>query len=323
MTHPNHAQAPPPAVLEAATRWGLTLGDHAGSRYSHTWYACRGREHVVVKVGDRPARQREAAALGVYARGGAAVGLAHSPACAVLASAHHDESAVLLLERVLPGYDLRPLARQDDDAATTTIGQVIAALHTAAAAPDWDALGEAQAVLPALATIVDAFDPPTRHAVWQVGAPAPGLDPALVGQARALLGELSAPTPQDTVLHGDLHHANVVCDGGPAWRGMDHPERQDWRAIDPHGWLGDPHFDAVSMLLDLHGTTPLAQLSDSEVRALAHRRAAILAEVTGLDAQRILAWAMVGAVISELWCLADHGFVQGSPQRLAGLLQAR
>lgn len=297
----------------------------------------------MVKVGQPTARSREAAALGAYQRGAAALDVPHSPACRVLAEAavgsnavhrfpppladpvaprgnragEPDDSVALLLERVVPGYDLRPLARQDDDAATAAVGQVITAMHAAA-----DAVPvSAPADLPALRAIAEAFDPPQRHPAWPTGERPPGLEPALVDRARALLAELTAPSVSDTVLHGDLHHANIVCDGGPAWRGADHPELTHWRAIDPHGWFGDAHFDAVSMLLDLHGTTPQAALGDGEVRALTRRRAAILADITGLDADRIEAWAVVGAVISELWCLADHGFVQGPPRRLAALLQ--
>ena len=324
MTHPSNDQAPPPAVLEAVQRWGLTLGEHAGSRYSHTWFATRGSDHVVLKVGEVTARQREAATLAAYHGGAVGMGLPLSPACAVHAAAVDEGQMALLLERVLPGYDLRPLAREDDDAATAAIGHVMAQLHATAAraAAAAAAAGDdgASSVLPPLATIAEAFDPPRRHPVWAPGEPPPGLDPALVGRAAALLVELTTATAHDTVVHGDLHHANVVCDGGPAWRGHDQPERTDWRAIDPHGWWGDAHFDAVSMILDLHGTTPQTHLTDGEVRTLTRRRAAILAEITGLDASRIEAWAMVGAVISELWCLADHGFVQGPPRRLAALL---
>ena len=125
MTKPSNDQAPPPAVLEAVQRWGLTLGEHAGSRYSHTWFAKRLEggpdQHVVIKVGDARSRGREAAALAVYQRGSTSVGMPHSPACVVLAEvvvASPADEVALLLERVVPGYDLRPLARQDDDAAT-------------------------------------------------------------------------------------------------------------------------------------------------------------------------------------------------------------
>ena len=349
MTHSPSTQTPPPAVLEAVQRWGLVLGEHAGSRYSHAWFATRTGEHVVVKAGEARARQREAAALEVYQRGAAAAGLQQSPASRLLASVEFPSRAgyqfprptsgtgerrgswqrapesdagqvALLLERVVPGYDLRPLARQNDDAATAAIGQVIAALHAVAATDAGERIADV-GVLPDLRTIAAAFDPPQRHRAWPVGAPPPGVDSALVDAARGLLTELTVPSPLDTALHGDLHHANVVCDGGPAWRGMDHPEREDWRAIDPHGWIGDPHFDTVAMILDLHSTTPQAQLTDNELVSLTRRRAAILADITGLDEQRIVAWAMVGAVISELWCLADHGFVQGAPHRLASLLR--
>lgn len=275
------------AELSSSVRtWGLALTERTGSTYSDTWFAVQGESHVVVKAGDERARSREAAALRLYNAGGA-------PVCELLAAAR----GVLLVRRILPGDDLRPLAVTDDDAATEVIGGVIVGLHEAVShstQPDQ---------LPPLHTIADAF-------AQALGAPIPA---PLVGAARALVADLTTPDSRDTVVHGDLHHRNVLRSGWDA-------SESTWWAIDPHGWWGDPTFDAVAMLLDLHDPRLWAGLTDAEVRRRAQRRIAILSERVGLDAHRLTQWAIAGAVISELWCWEDHRLVQGWPQRLAEVL---
>lgn len=274
---------------ELARRWGLELSEAAHATYSQVWFATRGDHHVVLKIGDGPARVREAAALRVYGAGGA-------PVCHLL-DADHD---AVLVQRSIPGDDLRPLAAADDDAATAVIAATLRALQASAATVP------RPAELPALETISEAFAVVPPHGPAPVSAP-------LLDAAAGLAGELSAPQVHDTVLHGDLHHQNVLRSG---WD----PATCQWLAIDPHGWWGDPTFDCVAMLLDLHDPAALTGLSDLQVRQRTLRRIAILAEHTGLESQRILAWAVAGAVISELWCWQDHKLVQRWPQRLAEVL---
>jgi streptomycin 6-kinase len=51
----------------------------------------------------------------------------------------------------------------------------------------------------------------------------------LVGRAAGIVRELCTSGPGPFVLHGDLHHDNVLRAG-----------REPWLAIDPHGVVGDP-----------------------------------------------------------------------------------
>lgn len=280
-----------PGLSGWAHRWGLELDEAVGASYSDTWFARRGGEHVVIKAGDPAARVREAIALREYAEGGA-------PVCALLAA----EPGVLLLERILPGDDVRPLAAVDDDAATAVIGDLIASLHASVEEVD-----EPDG-LPHLGTIAVAFDTPTHGR-----APIPR---RLVEAAADLVSDLCGAAAPATVLHGDLHHRNVLREG---WD----PTQCRWRAIDPHGWWGDPSFDAVAMLLDLHDPQLWAGLTDDQVYQRAMRRIGILCERAGLSGDRLISWAAAGAVISELWCWEDHHLVQGWPQRLAEVLLAR
>ena len=288
------APAEPSAqAREAARRWGLALVERCSGPYHEVWYASRGGEHVVLKLGGDESRGQEAAALRAYEQWCSGP---ESPACRVLAEA----PGALLLERILLGDDLRPLAAADDDAATALAAGLLARLHAAArrsAAETGRTEGS-----PALGAVAEAFD---RYRATG----ADRIPPDLVDRAEQITRGLSAPGPDDLLLHGDLHHQNVLRHGvgGPA---------DVWRAIDPRGWWGDPAFDTAAFMVNPHEGGLVRDHPERQAR----RRAAILAEITGLDRERILAWALAGAVIAELWCLEDHGFVQGGPLRLASAL---
>ena len=165
------------------------------------WWAMRGEEYVVVKAGDPGERYREALALQAFGAGATDV------------IEHDRDLGLLVTRRVLPGDDIRPLARQDDDAATRAIALLAADLHRD------QGTGSG---LPPLPDIGVAFDAPHDDRL-------PG---HLVDSARRVFDDLIAePTPR-LVLHGDLQHLNVLNMG------------EGWRAIDPHGWVGDPAFEA-------------------------------------------------------------------------------
>ena len=61
----------------------------------------------------------------------------------------------------------------------------------------------------------------------------------LFQRADALRAELLSSIDQRVVLHGDLHHFNILrCDRG------------GWLAIDPKGLVGDRYFDVCQFLLN-------------------------------------------------------------------------
>jgi len=271
-------------VAERAARtWEVTLDELAVSGTNEVWFARRGDHHVVVKAGNREARRREAVALAAFS---------HSSARLL----EHDAlNGVLLVERVLLGDDLLPLARVDDDASTAIIGRLVRSLHSEQLPLDAGAL-------PPLASLGEVFE---RSAD-------PRLPGALVKRAASLFTELTADA-HEVVLHGDLHHFNVVRDGVG-----DSADR--WLAIDPHGWVGDPTFDTAPMLANPRALT-LAESPDVALLvSAAERRIAILAEATSFERDRIRAWAFTAAVIAELWMVEDHHLVHGAPLALAEAL---
>ena len=93
------------------------------------------------------------------------------------------------------------------------------------------------------------------------------------------------------LLHGDLHHDNILS-----------AERQPWLAIDPKGIVGEPAYEVGALLRN-----PWSVLLDMPQpgRILA-RRVDQLAEELGFDRARIVGWGIAQAVLSAWWCLEDH-----------------
>lgn len=87
----------------------------------------------------------------------------------------------------------------------------------------------------------------------------------LVECAGRLFDELCATATGRVVLHGDLHHDNVL-----------RADREPWLAIDPHGLLGDPGYEIAPVLYN-----PDRARRDGDLLALVPRRLEQLAEERG------------------------------------------
>jgi len=196
----------------------------------------------------------------------------------------------LLLERAQPGHELSTLVPARDDDATAVLVAVLRALHRPAP-PTSD-----------LPPVREQADDLRTHLRTQ------GLVPArLVGRALALFEELCADATSTVVLHGDLHHDNVL-----------QAERADWLAIDPHGCLGDPGYDIGSMLFN-----PDPADRDPGLLALVPRRVEQLADGLDMTVDRVEAWGFVKAVLSQVWTCDRPGARVTRALDIAQLLEPR
>jgi streptomycin 6-kinase len=254
----------PATLADLARDWELELGEPF--ELSYHW-VCRARtadgEPVVLKVGVPGSDQHlsiEAAALTGWAGHGAVRLLRFEPA-----------RGALLLERALPGAPAAELVPDDDELATAAGVQVLRRLH--AAPPPADGV-------PALETRLAAFG---AHLARYAGDhPLPR---NLVVRAQGLGRELCASAPQVRLLHGDLHHDNVL-----------RADREPFLAIDPHGVVGDPGYDAGAWLYN-----PDPPSRDPALLALVPRRLEQFADGLGQPLERVTAWGFVQAVLSAVW----------------------
>ena len=119
------------------------------------------------------------------------------------------------------------------------------------------------------------------------------LPSALVEQAELHFAELLASAGAPVLLHGDLHHYNIV-----------RAERQPWLALDPKGVVGEPAYE-VGALLRNQLPEPLTRSNGAPILA---RRLDQLAEQLHLDRERLRAWGVAQSVLSAWWSIEDHGY---------------
>ncbi|MEZ5667959.1 MAG: aminoglycoside phosphotransferase family protein [Alphaproteobacteria bacterium] len=194
------------------------------------------------------------------------------------------DGAASLLECAQPGRPLAALVGEGrDDAATRILCTVAQALHQAPIAG---------APCPTVARLGAGFARIRRHPRRAA------LPPATLDRAAGLYRDLAASQDRRVLLHGDLHHENVLFDAG-----------RGWLAIDPKGALGEPAWEAGAALRNPLG--PDTPAADPETMA---RRVAVMAEMLALDRRRILGWCAAQAVLAAIWSI-EAG--RGRPVRLA------
>lgn len=194
---------------------------------------------------------------------------------------HDAGRGALLLERADPGTQARDLVPERDEEATAAIIEVANRLRRPA---------PADCAMPDLATEVESFAAHLRRC--------PGDDPLprhLVERAGRLFAELCASAPERVVLHGDLHHDNVL-----------RADREPWLAIDPHGYVGDPGYEIGAMLYN-----PDPALRDADLLALVPARVEQLADGLRMPLDRVVAWGFAVAILSEVWDAESGGGTRG------------
>jgi streptomycin 6-kinase len=236
-------------------KWGLIADGEAfvtpfGSRLAAVRH--RGAP-AMLKIAPHPEERDGGAVMQWWAGDGAARVLAR-------------EGDAVLMERATGDRSLARMAEDGrDDEATRILCAVAAGLHRPRA----------------------ATPPPTLHplAAWfrelePTAAAHGGVLTASAEAARALLSQ-----PQGSaVLHGDLHHHNVL-DFGP----------RGWLAIDPKGLIGEPGFDFANIFCN-----PWPAADDRE---RFERRLVLVAATTGIDPYRLRQWILAYTGLSAAWTI--------------------
>lgn len=251
-----------PALLDdCRARWSLELGAPFDDLSYNLVIAARARggEEVVLKLGV-PCRElvAEAAALTLFDGSGA-----------VRLLEHDAERGALLIERALPGTRLHELP--DDARATRAAARLMLGLRREPPARH------------AFPTLADWFQAFGRLPSNSGGGPFPA---ELVGKAERTFSKLNASPERTLLLHGDLHHANILASA-----------RGDWLAVDPKGVCGDPGYELGPFMLNrLPAGAP-----DAELTEIMRGRLSIFAEELGAGRERLAAWAFCHAVLSAVW----------------------
>ena len=111
----------------------------------------------------------------------------------------------------------------------------------------------------------------------------------LVADAHRRFLALEASQNQRRLLHGDLHHYNVLFDS-----------TRGWLAIDPKGVVGEVEFEIGATLRN-----PFERPDLFVSPAIVERRLARLARRLNINLARALEWGFAQAVLSAIWSLED------------------
>jgi streptomycin 6-kinase len=201
----------------------------------------------------------------------------------------------LLLERLEPGTPLTALCEEDDGAATNAAAAVMRRLrHAPLHQPH---------LFPTAADWGRGFERCRAH----FGGGSGPFPQKLFEEAESLYAELLNTSAPPLLLHGDLHHGNILA-----------AAREPWLAIDPQGVVAEPAYEVGALLRN-----PLPQLLrwPHPVR-VTERRIAQLSDELGLERARVRGWGLAQAVLSEWWSIEDEGELGEHGYAVAEILAA-
>jgi streptomycin 6-kinase len=258
----------PDVLAECERRWNITIGPPFNLSFNYVAPAVRADgtgTQVVVKVcslTDEFPQQPEALRL---VDGHGMVRLLEIDTT----------EEIMLLERLLPGTML--LEVEDDEMTTSCAASVMQKI--------WRPVPENHP----FKTIQQWGKGFERLRQFYAGGTGP-FPEALVERAETLYRELSASMAEPVLLHGDLHHENILS-----------AEREPWLAIDPKGVVGEAVYETGAWLRN-----PMPQLLDLPFpgRILA-RRIDQFSEQLGFERARIRDWALAQAMLSAWWSVED------------------
>jgi streptomycin 6-kinase len=247
-------------IKDYLTNWQLTLDEPPFVTSTGLVAKVNGAGHsYILKIAAEGSDEKTALILAHYDGYGAVK---------VIKSDRH----AILLERAIPGTSLRELAlRGEDEKATHILCDVIQKLHTNE---------EAIESLPSIEDLGESFDIYLLSHEKQIP-----ID--LVCEAKLIYNELVKSQETPLVLHGDLHHHNVVYD-----------HIRGWLAIDPKGYKGESVYEVGALLRNpphFHPTLPQIK-----------RRISILCDRLGFDPERVRAWGFSQAVLAAIWSVEDR-----------------
>ena len=181
----------------------------------------------------------------------------------------------MLLERAVPGESLVRLATSGRDGeATAILANVIKQMPATAASSR----------CPTVHDWANGFTGYLQSGDEQISRD-------LVQDAHATFVELANSQRDVRLLHGDLHHDNVLRD-----------VKRGWLAIDPKGVVAEVEYECGAVLRN-----PVEDPDLFTSPGVIDDRVAVFARMLGANPHRILRWAYAQAVLSAIWDIEDGG----------------
>jgi streptomycin 6-kinase len=212
--------------------------------YNYVLSGLQGNTPIILKLGlDHEALTREAFALKCFAGHGAVHVLA-------------EDKGMLLLKRAVPGTSLKSYFPNQEHESIEIACKVMKKLH--------------QASIPATHNFPHIKDwLTTLDKDWSI-------PDAYLKKARKLRDQLLKTADPDVLLHGDLHHDNILQNGN------------DWLVIDPKGVIGSPMNEIWACVMDIERDIPF------------------IAHYFNFRTQDVFNWYFVHVILAACWNLEDN-----------------
>ncbi|PCE25403.1 APH(6) family putative aminoglycoside O-phosphotransferase [Paraburkholderia acidicola] len=237
-------------------QWDLTIdGDPFATRNGNLLPVRQGCVPAMLKISQATEEQAGNRLMVWWSGDGAAPVLAH------------DDKALLMVRAQGPGSLTQMVKLGRDDDATRILCTAISRLH-----------GPRAKSLPALVPLTQWFS------ALLAGTTGRG---RIFGHCARTASDLLGAPRDVTVLHGDVHHENVLDFG-----------QSGWLAIDPKGLLGERGFDYANLFCNPDSKAALAPGTFA-------RRLALIAEASGIERRRLLQWVLAWSGLSAVWMLDD------------------
>jgi streptomycin 6-kinase len=235
----------PELVTAISSRLDLRhLKEVTNLTYNYVLSGFQGDNPIILKLGlDSEGLAREAFALKCFADCGAVKVLA-------------EDNGMLLLERAVPGTSLKSYFPNMEQESIEIVCKVMKKLHKASipAAHHFPHIKDWLAVLDRDWNIPDAY----------------------LQKSRKIRDELLQNPEPDVLLHGDLHHDNILQNG------------DDWVVIDPKGVIGSAMNEIWAFVMDIERDIPF------------------IAQYFNSRAQDLFDWYFVHVILAACWNLEDN-----------------
>lgn len=193
-----------------------------------------------------------------------------------LVYAYDEAHNAYLMEHLVPGESLKALVQAGhDDMATHIICDVIKSLQSTSLSAD----SLSTVSFKHLSELIVDFN----HLDGVC-------DPKVLSKAKSLFHDLTTDRSYDVILHGDLHHGNIISCG------------EGWKAIDPHGYVGDPVAEVGAMIRNPYD----GFLGERPQKDMIARRIDIMKDELSFDLEKMKAWMFCITVLSVAWTFEGH-----------------
>ena len=182
--------------------------------------------------------------------------------------ASDETDGVLLLERLVPGCMLSEV--KDEETATLHYVEV------------WQAVRKpAKPSFPSIYQLFNGLDEYTKRYPKEEGP----ISGELIAEAHHYVTDIQATSQGDELLHGDLHHYNILYD-----------QKRGWCAIDPKGIVGDMYFDFVPFLFN--------ELCS---QIILKQRVERICSLLDVNKTRLLKASIALLTLQTCWAIEDEG----------------